>query len=76
MQDINEFYENFNKFVFLFFYSVFVGDRGMKTRNINETLIKKMVSTNLNSLVKSILNYTYLLIVWEKAVGEDVVYHI
>ena len=40
MQDINEFYENFNKFVFLFFYSVFVGDRGMKTRNINGTLIK------------------------------------
>ena len=35
-----------------------------------------MVSTNLNLLVKSILNYNYLLIVWEKAVGEDVVYHI
>ena len=44
----------------------------MKTRNINETLIK-MVSTNLNFLVKSILNCTFLLIVWEKAVGEDVV---
>ena len=62
-------------FVFLFFFSVFVGDCGLKTRNINETLIK-MFSTNLNLLVKSILNYTYLLIVWEKAVGEDVVYHI
>ena len=44
----------------------------MKTRNINETLIK-MVSTNLYLLLKSILNYTYLLIVWEKAMGEDVV---
>ena len=27
-------------FVFLFLFSVYVGDRGMKTRNINETLIK------------------------------------
>ena len=29
-----------------------------------------MVSTNFNLLVKSILNYTYLLIFWEKAVGK------
>ena len=36
MQDINEFLENFNKFVF-FFFSVFADDRGMKTRNVNET---------------------------------------
>ena len=35
-----------------------------------------MVSTNLILLVKGILNYTYLLIVWEEAVGEDVVYQI
>ena len=35
-----------------------------------------MVSINLNLLVKNIWNYTYLLIVWEKTVGEDVVYHV
>ena len=51
MQDINEFYKNFNKFVFLFFFSVFIGDCGMKTRNINEALI-----IYLNLLVKSSLN--------------------
>ena len=37
VQEINEFWENFNKFVFLFFFSVFADDRGMKTRNVNET---------------------------------------
>ena len=26
--------------LYFFFFSVFVDDRGMKTRNINETLIK------------------------------------
>ena len=32
-----------------------------------------MVSLNLNLLVKNILNYTYLVIGWEKAVGEDII---